>query len=197
MIRYSVKGALAAAFSIFSVVALAPAHATVVPFTATGSFQDGATLSGFVTIDTATGLIGAADLAISGRPVHFTTIDLQRTFPLTGPLLTEFEFSNGQTTDNLLTFLLPPLSLIGYKGGILCGTINDPSCFDGTLHYQSNFATKLQNGGIPANSFVTMIDGSLAPSAVPEPSTWALLCIAGLSMVRRRNQCSQVAESGR
>ena len=186
MIRYSAKGAFASALFILSALALAPAHATAIPFTATGSFQDGSTLSGFVTIDTATGLIGAADLAISGRPVHFTTIALQRTFPLVGPLLTEFEFANGQTTDNLLTFLLPPVSLIGYNGGLLCGTVNAPSCFDGTLHYQSNFATKLQNGGIPANTFVTMTEGSLTPSAVPEPSTWALACIAGISMVRRR-----------
>ena len=159
---------------------LAPAaHAGVVAFAATGSFQDGSTLSGFVTIDPTTGLIGTADLAISGRPVHFTTVELQTTWPPSGPFLTEFGFSNGQATDNLLTFLFPPVSLIGYNGGLLCGTSNDPSCFDGTLHYQSNFATKLPDNSIPANSFVSLISGSLTPS--PEPSTVAL-CLAGLAL---------------
>jgi hypothetical protein len=165
------------------------AHASLVSFTASGNFTNGATLSGSVSIDTATGLIGSADLAISGNAAHFTTVTLQQTWPPASPFLTEFEFSNGQATDNLLTFLFPPSSLVGYTGGILCGTSNDPSCFDGTLHYVTNFATKMPDGTIPANSFVQLVSGDLTSAAVPEPSSLFLLgtgALGCLGSLRRK-----------
>jgi hypothetical protein len=165
------------------------AHAGVVTFTAAGSFVNGSTLDGFVSIDTATGLISGADLAISGIAAHFTILNLQVTWPPAGPFLTEFQFSNAQASDNLLSFLFPPSSLVGFAGGILCGTSNDPSCFDGTLHYVSSFATKLPDNTIPGNSFVQLVSGSLTLAPVPEPSTIALfltsLAIAAGGSVRR------------
>jgi hypothetical protein len=135
--RFALSIALAVGF-------LSPlAHAAVATFTAGGTFVNGSTLGGFVNIDTATGLISAADLAVSGNAAHFTNIDFQITWPTAGPFLTEFQFNNGQASDNLLTFLFPPVSLVGYAGGILCGTSNDPSCFDGTLHYLSNYVNEV------------------------------------------------------
>lgn len=164
-------------------------HAAVVAFSAVGTFENGSTLNGFVNIDTAIGLISSADLAISGNPAPFTVIDLQIPWPSAGSFLTEFQFSNGQASNNLLTLLFPPLSLVGYAGGILCGTSNDPSCFDGTLHYTSNFATKLPDNSVPGDSFVRLVSGSLSVTPVPEPSTWALsltgLAIAAGKLVRR------------
>lgn len=177
--RVVLSAALAAVF-------LSPlAHAAVVNFTAAGEFVNGSTLSGLVSIDTATGLISDADLAISGNPAHFTTVDIQLTWPPAAPFLTEFRLSNGQASDNLLTLLLPPLSLVGYSGGILCGASNDPSCFDGALHYTSNFATRLPDNTVPGSSFVQLVSGSLTPTPVPEPSTM-MLFLAGSAIVAGR-----------
>ena len=168
------------------------ARADFIKFAATGTFQDGSTLSGFVNIDTGTGLAGTADLAVSGIPAHFTTFDLQRTWPSSGPFMTEFEFANGQASNNLLTFLFPPVSLVGYSGGSLYGTSSNVGFF-------SNFATRLPDGTIPATSFVELDSGSLSP-AVPLPaSMWGggaiLGLMAGWRLLRRKPLASSSASS--
>lgn len=178
-----------------SLVLLMPARAANVTFTAAGSFIDGSSLSGTVTIDTATGLLGGADLAVTGIAAHFTQICFQGTWPPAGPFLAEFEFENGQATNNLLTFLFPPASVAGYGGGLLCGTSNDPSCFDGTLHYVSSFATKLPDNTIPADSFVQLSSGSLT-APTPEPSA-AALWAAGLALLAVRRPLNARRRSAR
>ena len=174
-----------------TLLAPAAARADVVTFAVSGSFQDGSTLSGFVNINTTTGLFASADLSVSTIPVHFTSLETQRTFPLSGAILSEFMLSNGQSVNNQLTILFPPVSLAGYSGGLLCGTSNAPACFDGTLHYLSNYASELPDHTVPANTFVDVISGTLSPVATPEPAPGALVLGLGgviiFERARRRN----------
>jgi hypothetical protein len=174
----------------FTVALLASVvQAGVVTFDASGTFQDGSVLSGTLVIDTAIGSVTGGDLAVSGNAAHFTTFDLQRTWPPTSPFLTEVQFGNGQPTANALTFLFPPFSLVDYTGGILCGITS--TCIDQAgLHYLSNISTF--DGQFFFN-FIDLDSGSLRPAGVPEPST-AVLSLAGLALsalrLRRRSRSS-------
>jgi hypothetical protein len=160
---------------ILATLLLHSAYAAPVLFSATGVFQNGAVLSGVLTIDTATGSAVGADLAVSGIAAHFTTFVLQRTWPPSSPFLSETIFKNSQSTNNELIFLFPPVSLIGYTGGVLCG-LNPAVCQDQTLTYLSNFNTQDSNGF--STNFVDLNYGPL--QATPEPSTWAM-CLIGLA----------------
>jgi hypothetical protein len=173
-----------------TVALLAPvAHAGVVTFDASGTFQDGSVLSGTMLIDTAIGSITGGDLAVSGNAADFTSLELQRTWPPTSPFLTEVQFGNGRPTANSLTFLFPPVSLVGYTGGIICGISS--TCIDQAgLHYFSNISTF---DGQFFSNFIDLDSGSLRPAGVPEPST-AVLSLAGLALaalrLRRRSRSS-------
>jgi hypothetical protein len=160
------------------------AHASVVAFQASGTFQDGSVLSGTMMIDTAAGTVTAGNLAVSGNAAHFTTLDFQRTWPPSSPFLWEVQFDNGQSAANALTFLFPPVSLVGYTGGILCG-INSICSDQAGLHYLTNISTF--SGGFFTN-FIDLNSGSLLAS-VPEPSTGAMsitaLALAALALRRR------------
>jgi hypothetical protein len=160
--------------ALSGVLLIQTVRAGVVDFLASGTFQDGSVLSGTVTIDTTAGVVTAGDLAITGRAVHYTTLNLQRTWPPSSPFLYEVEFLNGQATDNDLTFLFPPVSLVGYSGGILCGI--STTCHDATLSYFSNLSTL--SGGFTSN-FIELDSGSLG---APEPSA-GLLILPGLGLV--------------
>lgn len=167
------KGSRSVVFAVFvglTAALLSPtACASTVVFTANGTFQNGATLSGEVTIDTVTGLAVSGDLMISGEPLPYTALVLQRTWPPSSPFLTELEFENGQATDNLLTFLFPPATLVGYTGGVLCGS-TPVVCQDPTNFYVSNIGTL--SGGFVSN-FIVLNSGSLEPT--PEPGSLLLL----------------------
>jgi hypothetical protein len=152
------------------------AHAGLITFLASGIFQDGSTLGGTILIDTTAGSVISGDLTITGHVADFTTFDFQRTWPLASPFLYETSFENGQLTGNNLIFLFPPVSLVGYSGGILCGITT--TCLDAAnMQYYSNFNTR--SGG-SSTDFVELDHGSLV--AAPEPST-AAMCLIVLFLV--------------
>jgi hypothetical protein len=110
----------------FCANAVTPVRAATV-FDLTGTFQDGATISGTLTIDTATGHVDAISVSFLG--VTYTSILLQESF--TG------NTAAGQTPNPVAyhvafgTFAFPlidpyirgtsaPDSLVGYTGGPLC-----------------------------------------------------------------------------
>jgi len=146
-------------------------------------------LSGNVDIDTTTGIATDADLAVTGIPVHFTSILLQRTWPTAGPgfspFLSEVIFRNGEVSgSNELILLFPPVSLIGYAGGILCGA--STVCQDSQLQYFSNL-NHVDSGGA-STQFIDLVSGQLS---APEPATFSLffgaITLAGfLRFARRR-----------
>ena len=143
------------------------AGANSVVFTASGVFDNGDTLSGEVTIDTSTGTPLSADLMVSGHPDPYNVIVGQTTWPPATPFMTELNFFNGQPTDNYLTFLFEPASMVGYTGGLLCGVVT-ANCQGQGLIYRSSYAT--ESGGFVSN-FVELNSGALA---APEPGTLLL-----------------------
>ena len=182
-------------FGLAASILLPAAVASPVEFLASGTFETGQTLSGEVTIDTATGAALSGDLKISGISSDFTLLDLQRTWPPSPdtPFMTELEFQNGLASNNLLTFLFQPDSLIGYPGGVLCGST--PAVCQGPadgqiLTFLSNYATL--SGGF-VTDFHDLTSGSLTPA--PEPAT-ILMIVAPAAIVlfrRRRRRSAQSA----
>lgn len=158
---------------------LTNACAGIVVFNASGTFQDGSSLSGTLSIDTIAGAVVSGDLKISGNPADFTTLDAQNPFGSPAPFLYLVYFENGEPTNNWLGLGFPPASLSGYSGGVLCGNI--PACSHGVGNgYISSFATL--SGGILSN-FTDLDAGRL--TATPEPATWLIL-LPGLALARRR-----------
>lgn len=145
------------------------AGANAVVFTASGVFDNGDTLSGEVTIDTITGNALSANLMVSGHPDPFAFV-AQGTWPPVTPFMTELSFLNGQSTDNLLTFLFEPDSLVGYTGGLLCGLVT-ANCQGQGLIYRSSYAT--DSSGLVTN-IVELNSGALAPAPAPEPGSLLL-----------------------
>jgi hypothetical protein len=144
------------------------AHADTV-FTVTGSFDDGAILSGTATINTTTGLVTAFDLSTTGAFVSgpYTTVD-----PGQGPFNGQYSVSS-TLSNSSIDFLFPSGSLVGYAGGSLCSLpLNCP--------YVS-FLTA------PSGNFA-LASGSLTPQVTtPEPSSVALMLLGvGLVFVMRK-----------
>src|SRR5271166_1841690 len=111
---------LAAAVLGLMAGAAAPARAgQISTFTAEGTFQDGATLSGTLTIDTTQGLASAANLTIApiaSLPILFTSVQAQGA--ITSPGGTHaYELFFSQTNGPELALFLPVPSLIDYPGG--------------------------------------------------------------------------------
>jgi hypothetical protein len=172
-------------------VCLQTASAAPISFAASGIFQDGSVLSGNVTIDTATGIVNAADLVVTGIPEHFTTITVQRVWPQgpsPAPFLSEVIFHSAASIgSNELVFLFPPLSLIGYSGGILCGASTTCSDEFGN-HYFSNL-NHFDSGNGTSTNFIELTSGEL--SSAPEPATFSLvigaLLFAGTAKLAKRS----------
>lgn len=162
------KYALAGALGLFALVAPSGARADTI-FIASGTFQDGSTLSGTLTINTATGLITSADLIVQYN---------------ISPSVTE-TFANilGQTPSTVdlegnlfssLFFDISASTLMGYSGGALCST--SVACA-GSIVTDVSPANGIT--GVPFNDFLTsgMLTSTVATA--PEPSTVVLLA-AGL-----------------
>ena len=156
------------------VVAIAApiAHADSV-FTVTGSFDNGAILSGTATINTSTGLVTALDLSTTGAFVSgpYTTVD-----PGQGPFFGDYIVSSTLSNSSIDLLFPPPGSLVGYAGGSLCSDID--SCF---------FISALN---IAPFSIFPLTSGSLTPQVTtPEPSSVALMLlgIGLLLLLRKRN----------
>jgi hypothetical protein len=98
------------------------ARANTVTFNATGTFSDGANLSGTITIDNSLGVVTMVDLIISAPDAAtFNVIGFQAPdTPTTGQY--DIEAYKCSPTSNCLypwlQVVLPVSSLIGYNGGI-------------------------------------------------------------------------------
>lgn len=142
-------------------------------FTASGTFGDNSTLSGTLTINTATGFVTGADLIVQynispGITETFTNI-LGQT-----PNSVDLE---GNLFGDLFLFI-DASTLVGYTGGALCST--SVSCVGSVV---SDVSPGSGVKGVPFNDFLT--SGTLTGPATPtpEPPTAVLLAssLLGLS----------------
>ena len=159
------------------------ASATIETLTASGTFDDLATLSGTVTIDNTTGVVTAVNLQV-GPPFSF----LFDTLPATGlgngvsppnPFFI-LAFNPTPPSDFNITFLelfvfSPTGTPVDYTGGPLCGV----STCDPTLPgFRKSFLQFISPAGPFVGGDTFLLDGALTlPTAVPEPSTIAMLGI--------------------
>jgi hypothetical protein len=170
--------------------------AVIVDFNASGSFQDGSSLSGTITIDTAIGMATAADLTVgtpggmelnSASPNDFGVIPDFISTPSGEAyeirLFASKQFSLIFAREELINIILPVESLEGYSGGSIAlgGGRLDSGYFNGFLSPQpSGLQSDLSFGELTAVS-----------TAVPEPTAIVDLCpilllLAGHRCLRRR-----------
>jgi PEP-CTERM motif len=147
------------------------------------------TLGGNIVINTTAGTVVSEDVTTTGLTSFFNgeavdpyTVHGSVFLVTQGPFLQISIFVElGQFPDLLLN--IPATTLVGYTGGPICG----PEC---TGLGQFSISTINLNANAPA--FGVIDAGSLTSigSAVPEPSTWAMMLIgfAGLGFVARRRQ---------
>lgn len=157
------KYAMALTLGLIGLVAPNAVRADSVVFDASGTFADGSTLSGTVTIDTTTGLLTDANLSTAG-PIDTTFTFAEITSEAPSPdganvIRVIFDNPSFQLTLDILS-----ASLVGYAGGDLCGQAN---CIYGDFPYTPGFL-----GNDFTGTFTFLTDGSLA---VPEPSSLLLL----------------------
>jgi hypothetical protein len=157
-------------------------QASPVLFDAKGTFTDGSSLSGSVTIDPVSGLATAEDLSISGGTSGYVS---PLVFDATPPALNQQDNQGAghvwlDSSDLSNTFQLrvdlPGPTLIGYAGGNLIVSSFPP---DGTFFSASG------EGG------ANLISGTLTAVTTPAPPTIVLLASAlltagGFHFVRRR-----------
>ena len=163
------------------------AHAdTIRTFNVSGSFQDGASLGGTITIDVTTGNITGAALDL-GSPIGASiTTGNQTTAQYTqGATAVRYQSTIPSSATALggdtLNLDFATTSLIGYSGGALYST-TDPGTVLQEIPYGSTIADQY---GIIHTQLV-----SGAVSAVPEPSGLAPLAagLFGLGLIARRKR---------
>jgi hypothetical protein len=155
-------------------------------FTANGTFNNGATLSGTLLVDTVSGSLNASSLQVSTVPTLFTNFEAVISPPPGANFFGFKDVTSNPSTQLFLTVL--GTSFVNYPGGPLCGTTNNCrlSPGGGGIVY-----TNLVGTGTP----VLLATGTLQP--VPEPGTpylvfVALLCLGFLKTERRaRDKVSQ------
>ena len=180
---------LAAVFLCFTMSAFADSFTT---FNINGTFTDGTTLSGTVTIDTTAGHITAANIWYSGDGQWYTSLGSQGPYdvPPTPVAYTAFIGLAGSYSEFGLSFTGTSAldSLVGYTGGNLCSQAS-PCSIPGE---SGNGVSDWFNG----TRTVLLQSGSMTASAatgasVPEPSS-LLLFVGGLGaaagMCRQRMQ---------
>jgi hypothetical protein len=172
-----------AALSLFAAPAI---HASPITFVATGTLTDGATLSGFVVIDTATGVVQSADLSVSS-PISLSGLTFDSSNSAQGS--TDYQLLAdaipGSPSSGFVVLALPGTTLVGYSGGNICVS----SCGSTAPSYAYD----------PALTSISFTSGSLT-AAAPEPGSLAL-CIAGGALLawkrRQRWQNTSSCPAGR
>lgn len=167
---------------------------TVIDFTASGTFSDGATLGGFLDIDVTSGLVDSGDLTVSGGNLGgstetFVSFDDNETGSYAANttwndvgFISEDE-NYFLTLDLDLTGQTSTTSLVGYAGGALCTTADNCNNGSGT-DYISSYSENLSQDP-------DLVSGTLSnSSATPEPSSLLLMAAPalwfGIRRVRRR-----------
>jgi hypothetical protein len=166
---------LISAVLVLATGAISPARADVTrTFLASGTFDDGSTLDGTLTIDVTTGDVTAADLMrypTHGRVEQFSTVqDVLSQSPSADG--TTIQLSVGYTPLYLDLIVFAP-SLVGYQGGELASE-TDPLSYlvvDGSNSYVDDAVSAYYSEGS-----VNLLQGSLI-APVPEPSTLVLSVI--------------------
>ena len=149
-------------------------------FQVAGTFTNGATVSGNVTIDTITGAITAADLFYSGDGLHYTVVGTQGPYDV-GSAVAYTAFIGAGGSPSTLGLAIEGSSaldsLVGYTGGDLCST-NSPCLIPAETGneysdwFNSSSTVLLQSGGLVE-----------PPTKAPEPSTTALLALSVISLI--------------
>ncbi len=155
--------------------AAAPARADLIAtFTAEGTFADGATLGGTLTIDTSIGTVTAANLTV-GAPDSLTFVAVQDQLVVSNGF-TQVDVGEAEFTIPSIELDIPVTSMVAYAGGALIGmTINQ--------NYGGNTSTLF----LPAHGGRGYVElglqsGSLSV-AVPEPSTLLVACVGGVCAI--------------
>jgi hypothetical protein len=181
----SLASALLCTLAMFSAQAKAD---TVVNFNISGTFADGATLSGTVTIDTTTGTATGMDVTASTSPTPITfNTDVSSVYaPGDGEVLIE-GYDSTLSNELVLGVVGSSTVLQGYTGGTLAGTSSTPFS-------PASFFAPGGGEGTP----VDLTTGALtAPgtTTTPAPATLtlaatAMLAFVGFRFCRRRPRAS-------
>jgi len=163
---------------------------TVVTFNASGTFADGATLSGTLTLDTTTGEPMVENLVVSSPDSNTYTVPNGVVITSTYQLI--FVSPAGLPFTPVLQVTVPASTLVGYSGGTLCSTTT--TCGAGAS------ISAVRAGSGPPYTFDNLTSGSLTPAGAGSPtatapalSPWALgglalLLAASAAMLLRRAQ---------
>jgi len=146
---------------------------SVVQFAASGTFSNGTTLGGYITIDTTTGTI-TSDLTWSSDSNPFTQI---LAVASGSPTTTLVEISDGFGGE---IDLVIPSTLTDYAGGSLCAVSGSPAGCPPT-----NVTLAVSQASNALGQGFNLDAGQLTPSttAVPEPASLLLLGTGLLSLL--------------
>ncbi|MGH9608351.1 MAG: hypothetical protein ACRD34_01645 [Bryobacteraceae bacterium] len=160
------------AIILLAFFALGPGKAnadTMTTFNATGAFQDGASLTGTLTIDTTTGTVTASTVEVPSDATGLDDIQVGLPGTVTAIDIT----TDGNSPE--LDLYLPVDNLVGYTGGPL-GSLADPLTVK-AITVETNLFLPTNNNAVFLNS------GALTQaSAVPENATYIMLATGLLLM---------------
>jgi len=151
--------------------AAAPARADIsLVFNAAGTFDDGATLSGTLTIDTTIGTVTAVNLAVgvSDTLIFDTVLSQVPNYPIPGNFLVETGTAAADLAPDILNLDLPTTTLAGYSGGVISSLDN---------YDRGNISILFTQ-----QASDQLITGSLSV-AVPEPNTLLVACVGGICAI--------------